>query len=130
VATPNSGYLFEKWTVNGEKVSSDSLYSFEVESDINLVANFYDPATNINGIDEKQIDYFPNPVRSNLSINYRGSIDKIEILSYLGQTMKTIQNPSENGRINVNMEEFSPGIYLIKIVNEKKETGVFKIIKE
>jgi hypothetical protein len=130
VATPNSGYLFEKWTVNGEKVSSDSLYSFEVESDINLVANFYDPATNINGIDEKQIDYFPNPVRSNLSINYRGSIDKIEILSYLGQTLKTIQNPSENGRINVNMEEFSPSIYLIKIVNEKKETGVFKIIKE
>lgn len=39
-ATANEDYAFVKWTENGETVSYDPIYSFEVSSDRELVANF------------------------------------------------------------------------------------------
>ena len=39
-ATPNAGYYFLNWTEDGEVVSYDATYSFIVNSDRNLVANF------------------------------------------------------------------------------------------
>ena len=39
-ATPNDGYLFVNWTEDGTVVSYDSIYSFTVSGDRDLVANF------------------------------------------------------------------------------------------
>ena len=39
-ALSNEGYLFRNWTENGEIVSTEASYSFVVESDRTLVANF------------------------------------------------------------------------------------------
>jgi len=39
-ATPADGYMFSNWTENGSVVSTDAEYTFNVASDMNLVANF------------------------------------------------------------------------------------------
>ena len=39
-ATPVEGYMFTNWTMNGEIVSSSATYTFTVNSDMDLVANF------------------------------------------------------------------------------------------
>ena len=39
-ATPNTGYTFTNWTENGSVVSSNANYTFTVQSNRNLVANF------------------------------------------------------------------------------------------
>ena len=39
-ATANPGYYFSGWTLDGELVSSEVEYTFNVTSDMNLVANF------------------------------------------------------------------------------------------
>ena len=39
-ATANEGYKFVNWTENGEVVSEEAKYSFEITKDRNLVANF------------------------------------------------------------------------------------------
>ena len=39
-ATPADGYLFTNWTQNGEVVSYSVSYSFDVTTDVDLVANF------------------------------------------------------------------------------------------
>ena len=39
-ATPADGYMFTNWTQNGNVISTDAEYTFNVTSDINLVANF------------------------------------------------------------------------------------------
>ena len=39
-AVANEGYAFTNWTENGEVVSTDATYSFTLDSDRNLVANF------------------------------------------------------------------------------------------
>ena len=46
IATPNEGYVFANWTENGTVVSTEATYTFTVEGNRNLVANF---ATNIGG---------------------------------------------------------------------------------
>ena len=40
MATANADYTFVNWTENGEVVSTESIYSFEVTGERNLVANF------------------------------------------------------------------------------------------
>ena len=39
-AAPNEGYVFENWTENGEVVSTEAIYSFMVNGDRTLTANF------------------------------------------------------------------------------------------
>ncbi|MFO8145750.1 MAG: ice-binding family protein [Gillisia sp.] len=39
-ATPNTGYAFVNWTENGEEVSTNSSYTFELSANTTLVANF------------------------------------------------------------------------------------------
>lgn len=40
VATPNAGYTFVNWTVNGVEQSTSASYTFTANSNLNLVANF------------------------------------------------------------------------------------------
>jgi M6 family metalloprotease-like protein len=40
IATPAEGYYFLNWTQDGEVISTDATYSFTVDSDTELVANF------------------------------------------------------------------------------------------
>ena len=39
-ATAAENYVFNKWTVNGEVVSTNEIYEFEVTEDVDIVANF------------------------------------------------------------------------------------------
>lgn len=39
-ATPNNGWEFINWTENGEVISTESQFNYEVTKDTNLVANF------------------------------------------------------------------------------------------
>ena len=58
-ATPAEGYNFLNWTIDGIVVSTSAYYSFEVESDVNLVAHF---ATGdiIGGGGEETNNYLPS----------------------------------------------------------------------
>lgn len=40
VATPNEGYVFKNWTVNGSVVSTSSQYMFNVDCDKTIIAHF------------------------------------------------------------------------------------------
>lgn len=53
-ATPNDGYSFVNWTLNGEEVSTNATYTVTVRSDIEYKANFketYKPSGTENGKD-------------------------------------------------------------------------------
>ena len=45
-AIPNSGYVFVNWTENGDTISTDTNYTFNVTANRNLVANFSIITTN------------------------------------------------------------------------------------
>lgn len=102
-ATANSGYIFTNWTENGNQVSSSAHYSFSLNSDRSLVANFildpnpgvinaifsvgstkqvcfsrgnlqYNASLDIWRFADKQYDYIGSS-NSNISQNYEGWID-------------------------------------------------------
>ena len=53
------------------------------------------------------------------------TIDKVEIYSVLGKKIKTIDSDFEN----INTEDLSKGIYLLRI-NSEKGTTIKKLIKK
>ena len=58
-ATPADGYLFTNWTQNGEVVSYSVSYSFDVTTDVELVANFVEGVEIGDGGDATN-DYLPS----------------------------------------------------------------------
>ena len=63
-ATANEGYTFANWTLNGEVVSTNSSYSFNVTQATNLVANFT--------ISSYTVTAIPNPVEGG-SVTFSGN---------------------------------------------------------
>ena len=47
IATSNAGWIFQSWTENGTVVSTNSIYSFTVNSNRTLVANFTELTGNV-----------------------------------------------------------------------------------
>ena len=110
-ATPNSNYSFVNWTENGTPVSSNTSYSFIVNDDRTLTANFVfygsleEDTTN-------DITIYPNPVKDIIHIE---GIDlaKIEIVNTMGQLL--ISQESANSSVELNLRHLTPGIYLVKV---------------
>ena len=68
------------------------------------------------GIDEvtiKNVDIYPNPVNSELSINNIKEFSSIKVSNLLGQTVANIN--IENADVKVNFESLEQGIYLVTL---------------
>jgi len=81
----------------------------------------------INNISTNLIDNFqilPNPTTGNFKINFFDDTDKIKNLSILDITGKTIleKNSINLKSIEINANDFSNGIYFVKVSSEEKTT--------
>ena len=59
-AVKNSGYSFVNWTLNGEEVSTDATYTFEVTGDADYVANFVE-----GGMEDIELTVYDGTVTNN-----------------------------------------------------------------
>ncbi len=71
--------------------------------------------------------YFPNPVKNSLTISNNSIIDSVEITSVLGQQM--LSQKVTSLQTEINMSDFSKGIYFVKVTSEGQEKTV-KIVKD
>jgi len=114
-AVANSGWQFVNWTENAVEVSTDSVYSFTIHANRELVANF----VSANGIDQKNqeagIIIFPNPCRGTLNIT---SVDDylLEVKNPDGRLI--LKKTIKTGTNVVEIEE--QGTYFLQFLNEKK----------
>jgi hypothetical protein len=79
-------------------------------------------------LDNNQILIYPNPTNSNINIfSQNNEIKSIEIFSLDGKKVGYLNNINSN-TISINIESFSPGVYLLK---SNTSTGAFinKLIK-
>ncbi len=88
--TPNFGYSFVNWTENSLEVSDNSEYTFIIESDRNIIANF---------IENGNILVESDPEGANIFLNN----------NFIGeQTPFTIENlPAGNYNITLRLEDFA-----------------------
>jgi Leucine-rich repeat (LRR) protein len=73
----------------------------------------------------ENIRLYPNPATSQLSINSELKIERIEIMNILGETVKTIVDPSNT----VDVSELTDGVYFLKLQTDKNVVSK-KFIKE
>lgn len=72
-------------------------------------------------------NYFPNPVKNTLSISYDTTINTIEIITTLGQTI--VSKKVNELQTEINLSELSKGIYFVKVTSEGQEKTI-KVFKE
>lgn len=109
VATPENGFAFVNWTENGNEVSTDANYTFNIQSDRNLVANFESTAS-ISEESKVGVNIFPNPSSEVLNIEADRIYEKYVIRSLEGRTV--LENTFEN---KINVSNLKPGVYIIEL---------------
>ena len=76
-----------------------------------------------------QTDLFPNPIKNEITFNIEENnrFILIEIYNVNGKLLNSINKYVENNRVTLNMQNYSEGLYLIKLSG--KTTRTHKIIK-
>ena len=131
-ATPNEGYKFVNWTENGEVVSEEAEYTFVVENDRNLVANFEkieQPEEPGEGVEElsSSFNIYPNPVIDKLYIETLTQTLTIKIYDVYGRLQQSMVNGQQSTVIDV--ANLNSGIYFVKVVTSEGE-AVKRFIKK
>jgi glycosidase len=116
-ATPATGYKFSNWTENGTQVSTNAIYTFAVNANRTLVAN-YTVITIVEALFENSINIYPNPVSSELIIEIAGNRENVnyELINVAG---KLVYKGNLVEKTTVQTSNFVPGVYLIKFENGK-----------
>ncbi|GGE30540.1 fibronectin type III domain-containing protein [Psychroflexus planctonicus] len=87
------------------------------------------PETNISTIDfdSANFTYYPNPVKTSLTIEAQNNVEQVEVFNVLGQRVITQRPNQTNPRLDMNTLE--SGVYLMKVsINGANKT--FQIIKD
>jgi hypothetical protein len=112
VITPNNGYEVDRILINGnEHINKNKIqYITNISADHNIEVQFV-PVSGVEHIFGKTVLY-PNPVETVLYIKGadNATITLTNLNGQMLQKVKTTQNLTE-----INMEQFSAGIYLVKI---------------
>lgn len=91
------------------------------------VANFTTTSLSVNNNDLIKINYFPNPVKEQLTIIAPGRVEMLTVTNLLGQTVMQVY-PRSN-EISLDMSTLPVGTYILKANIESAVTH-FKVIKE
>ena len=113
---------FVSWEQDGQVVSTQPNYSFVVNSDVLLTANFSCNNVSILNSNETAIRIYPSPANHQISIE-GDNIVSIRIYSLLGEEMMRHRINGLN-RVQINLDQLKNGIYLIEV--ETHETIVHK----
>ena len=110
--TPNENYVFQNWTEDGEVVSEDETYSFEVTGNRNLVAHLMF----VDGVDENynvDINIYPNPASYKLTVETSQVVNMWEIFTTTGSLVYCSDESTDRMEFRVN--HLAPGTYLIRM---------------
>ena len=120
-ATPNSGFVFNNWKANGTIVSTTASFTFTVNSDTSLVANF-SPSVGISDFANATISIYPNPVNDvlNVAIENTTSTVNSSVIDITGKIVAT--QILGNGANSVNLSTVANGVYILRIVDNAGNT--------
>ncbi|MFO7829595.1 MAG: choice-of-anchor J domain-containing protein [Bacteroidales bacterium] len=113
----------EEYNITGIVSNRDGIYS------LNPRAGDIEESVGIGDVVLKDMNIYPNPVKSMLIIENIEGVNQISIINTLGQEIKQIEvNGNEN--LNLDLSELNSGLYFVSFYNEKGILKSSKIIKE
>jgi hypothetical protein len=119
ISVPFCFYVTVPNDENDKNISNDGLCS-------NIVFNPVNVGLRENNFDAANIEVFPNPFSSNITVRSNAPLKRIVLLNGLGQVI--IQLETSEREIQLQPENIKAGIYFLKIESEKF-SGLKKIIK-
>ncbi len=112
-------YYFYDWKINNEwEVGGVSCSSDLLEVDVIVNNN----NSNIEESSSLDFDFFPNPAFKQVSIEPGFNLNEstlITIINEIGEEIKNIQIDNFDEPINLNIEDYSSGLYFIKVKSSK-----------
>jgi len=124
-----SGYYFVNWTENGNIVSLDSVYIFNVVSNRTLVANFNLIISVPEIKDHTDVYIYPNPAAEffyvDLNSNFNDNVI-IELYDFSGKLTNSF-NAGNELHLKISIENLKNGIYYINIKQKNKRNIVKKL---
>jgi hypothetical protein len=125
IATANTGYSFVNWTEGGTEVSIDAIFTFTVENNRNLVANF-DDFLNVSDFESNSFYIYPNPSsygQLNIEVDHlKNQKVSLQIYDIIGkQVLNQRPRVNSNGIIQVDASNLASGVYFVKLNHNKKQ---------
>ncbi len=123
-AVPNIGYSFVNWSENGNSISTQNSYSFTVNQNRNLVANF----NLLSSISEElsgKVLVYPNPSLGNFTISSDFEFS-YKIVTINGKLMASNDEIKKEHSFKIN----TSGVYYVQIEDSKGQQRFEKITVE
>jgi Secretion system C-terminal sorting domain len=114
--TSDGGYIATGWFTMAE-----TLYQRHWVIKLDACGEVEDNGCPFVGVEEGEkalfeVQVFPNPTKDNLTIQSSGAISEIRIFDMSGKVLLKRQFKSYENEVSIETHDFSPGIYLMKIV--------------
>jgi len=125
-ASANTGYIFKDWTENGIFISNSTQFSFPMQKDRNLVANFIANTSSVHQGYIPEFSISPIPAKDILYVNslYPFKQFKIKLYSIEGKLLRQLENTK-----SIDISNLVKGFYILKL-STAENTQEFKIQKE
>lgn len=134
-SSSNEGWIFENWTVDGEVITIDSVFSFSVTDNISLTAN-YSFITDIENSDKSNTTFidspYPNPFNPTTTFKIGLAEQSIVTLQILDLSGAIVENLYESELLrsgfhekNFNASRLASGVYLYKFLSKENYSGKY-----
>jgi hypothetical protein len=113
-ATANPGYHFVSWKENGVTVSTNTTYTFTVNSERTITAYFEVG----HGVEEYEasVEVTPNPVSGKFRVESSSWIRQMELVTLEGTVVASQQVEGHNAEWNLG--NYAQGMYLLRLVTD------------
>ena len=118
----NEDFAFLNWTEDGEVVSEDPIYVFNITRTRNLVAHFM----NTEGIGEQNgvVAVYPNPVSDKLTVEAQEAIESVEVYNLVGALV--VSRKDQTNKVELSVGDLPAGTYFIRLTTQSgSETRSF-----
>ena len=114
-------------------------YMTNIDSDGSVAEGVQQPfeISIITGVEQKYIELtisaYPNPVKDQLILKINNDswiTQKLMLVVYDVNGMVIKQSTIDEKESIINMIQFKPGIYFLMVIQNEKETKVFKVVKK
>jgi hypothetical protein len=134
-AVANPGYIFSNWSDN-EIVSNvlNPIVNDTLTFDVNSLTAFFTPdETGIEDLSNNEIMLAPNPVTGSFQVALKKapiSSGNYEIINLEGKVIRQGNWPIGNQKIELQVDDFSNGIYLFRFTEGSERTFSKRFIKD
>lgn len=113
-AEPNENYVFTHWSLSGEIVSTEPMFSFNVTGDRTYMAHF----VYFDEVEEntERFAVFPNPARNKFNLQCAG-MKRIELYDVLGR--KVYEKDCDSDSVEISLEH--SGLYVVRVIARGRE---------